>query len=243
MAGSTLAPLLRKLERQSDIPAGDRDAFLSLPVISRCVAAGAVIAREGDRVQRCCAVLAGFAYRYKHVANGARQIISVHVPGDFIDLQNALFDAAAAEVRMLTPGELAFVPAAAIREIVAARPAIQQALWADTLIDASIFSEWITNIGRRNARARIAHLLCEFAVRLRRAGLLEAERFMLPMSQEQLADATGLTAVHVNRTLQWLRQNGLITSDRRSITISDWSALTRIGDFDHAYLHARLDDD
>jgi CRP-like cAMP-binding protein len=120
------------------------------------------------------------------------------------------------------------------------RPAVAHAMWIDTLVDASIFREWIANIGRRDARTRVAHLLCEFAVRLRVAGLGGDAYYELPMTQEQLADATGLTSVHVNRTLKGLEREGLIErANPRAIWIGDWRRLAEAGDFDTNYLHLR----
>jgi hypothetical protein len=120
---------------------------------------------------------------------------------------------------------------------------VQRELWFDTLVDASIFREWIANVGRRNSRARMAHVLCEFALRLKVAGLGEQTGYELPMTQEQLADATGMTAVHVNRTLKRLEADGLIDrSTPRSIHIGDWRKLASVGDFNPAYLHLNKSD-
>jgi CRP-like cAMP-binding protein len=110
-------------------------------------------------------------------------------------------------------------------------------LWIDTLIDASIFREWVVNVGRRNSRARVAHLLCEFSLRMEAAGLASNHHYELPMTQEQLADAVGLTSVHVNRVLKQLGEEGLISRDRRSIVIEDWKRLRETGDFNERYLH------
>jgi CRP-like cAMP-binding protein len=174
------------------------------------------------------------------VGNGGRQILSIHIPGDFVDIQHVMLGTADHNVQMLTTGEIAFVSAAAVKEIAFKYPTIGQALWLQTLVDGSIFREWIANVGRRDARTRISHLLCEFAVRLHAAGLTEGHRYELPMTQEQLGDATGLTGVHVNRTMQGLRTDGLISSDKRAITIENWKALTTVGDFDTAYLHPEV---
>jgi CRP-like cAMP-binding protein len=182
-------------------------------------------------------LLAGFAFRSKIVANGGRQILSIHVPGDMVDLQHALLGTADHNIQMLTTGDVALVSAEAVQEIAFRRPTVGRAMWMDTLVDGSIFREWIANVGRRDARTRISHLLCEFAVRLHAAGLSEGDRYELPMTQEQLGDATGMTPVHVNRTLQSLRNDGLIGRDKRAITIKDWKLLSRAGDFDAAYLH------
>lgn len=231
-----VAPVFRKLENYAALTQCDRDDFLSLPFTVYSFSARQHVARIGDRVARCGILLSGFAYRYKILADGGRQILAIHVPGDFIDLQHAMFGSAVHSIQMLTEGKLAFVPTSALEELTSQRPALQRGLWLDTLLDSSIFSEWITNVGRRDARTRIAHLLCEIAMRLRSAGMIEGSGYSIPLSQEQLADATGLTSVHVNRTLQSLRTGGLIRSHRRSIIIEDWDQLAATGDFDPAYL-------
>lgn len=233
--GQFLAPVLRKLERHQITPA-DRDAFAALPFRRKSFAPGAHVVREGNPILSCCTVLSGFCIRYKIVASGARQIVAVNLPGDFVDLPNALLGTAIDNVQMLTAGEMAFVPASAVGEVTLRHPGLQRALWLNTLMDASIFSEWIANVGRRDARTRIAHLFCEFAVRLHENGQLEANSYPFPMSQEQIGDATGLTAIHVNRTLQALRGSGLIRMEKRSVIIEDWDGLVAAGDFDPAYL-------
>ena len=116
-------------------------------------------------------------------------------------------------------------------------------MWFDTLVDGSIFREWIANVGRRDAQTRIAHLLCEFSLRLKVAGLGEANEYELPMTQDQLADCTGLTSVHVNRTLKNLEAKRLIERrSSRTVTIGDWKKLAEAGDFDSNYLHLREDE-
>lgn len=231
-----LSLALRKLESYGRFTDDDRGAFLSLPYLRQPTKAGTQIVLKGDVVRSCRIVIAGFAYRFKMVADGGRQIIAIHMAGDLLDLQHALMRVATHNVQMLTPGELAVIRMEPLEELARQRPAVQRALWLDTLIDGSIFSEWIANVGRRNARTRISHLLCEFATRMRAMGLIAANSYELPMTQEQLADATGLTPVHVNRVLQDLRRSGLIKSDRRTITIDDWQALSETGDFDPSYL-------
>jgi CRP-like cAMP-binding protein len=138
---------------------------------------------------------------------------------------------------MLTDGDVALVPVDAIRQIAFERPAIGMAMWYETLVEGSIFRAWIANIGRRSARARIAHMLCELALRMDVAKLGSAKGYTLPMSQEWLADALSLTPVHVNRILKTLRDDGLIHRAKRWIEIRDWAGLTQTGDFNSAYLH------
>jgi CRP-like cAMP-binding protein len=132
------------------------------------------------------------------------------------------------------------IPRDSIIDLAMSRPAIRIAMWIDTLIDSSIFREWVVNVGRRDSRTRISHLLCELATRLKANGHGDGDAFDLPLTQEQLADATGLTAVHTNRTLQKLRREGLIHLNSGSLKILDWDKLREAGDFDELYLHQKM---
>lgn len=160
-----------------------------------------------------------------------------------MDLQNSFLGVADHSVQVLTDSDIAYISAEAIKKLAFDRPAVGMALWIDTLVDGSIFREWIANVGRRNAQTRIAHLLCEFSLRLEVAGLGEATRYELPMTQEQIGDCTGLTSVHVNRTLKNLEAARLIErQSSRSVTIGDWRKLAEAGDFDSSYLHLHEDE-
>jgi len=229
--------MLRKLDMRARIDDADREALLALPYRQQTHEPSVYIVREGQRPERSCLILSGFAVRHKLTIEGARQIVSVHIPGDFVDLESALLNFADHNVQTLTRCELAFIPRVALRELILARPRVAAAMWIDTLIDSSIFREWVVNVGRRDARARIAHLLCEFARRLEVAGLAEEYRYELPMTQEQIADATGLTSVHVNRVLMALSREGLIERDKRLVRIPDWERLRRVAGFSALYLH------
>jgi CRP-like cAMP-binding protein len=188
-------------------------------------------------------MLSGFAIRHKIVVNGSRQIVAVHMKGDVVDLQNSFLRVADHSVQALTESEVAFIPREAVKKLAFERPNVGMAMWHDTLVDGSVFREWIANLGRRDATTRIAHLLCEFSLRLKVAGLGEATNYELPMSQEQIADCTGLTPVHVNRTLKALEAKNLITRrTSRAIKIGDWKKLAQAGDFDSMYLHLKDDE-
>jgi CRP-like cAMP-binding protein len=232
-----LRNMIRKFESRAPLDEGDRKALLALPYRLQTVEPAAYVVREGERLDRSCLLVSGFAYRHKVTVDGARQIVSVHVPGDFLDLEGALLNIADHNVQALGRCEMAFIPRTAIRELILSHPRVAMAMWIDTLIDSSIFREWVVNVGRRDARSRIAHLLCEFARRLEVAGLAEEYRYELPMTQEQLADATGLTSVHINRTLQALSREGLIERNKRFIAIPKWEALRRVAGFSETYLH------
>jgi CRP-like cAMP-binding protein len=193
--------------------------------------------REGESSSTCGLLLRGFAYRQKFVGDGARQIISIHIRGEFVDLQNCLLTVADHNVQALDQAEIAVIPKTALLETTARHPALAKSMWMDTLLDASIFREWVVNVGRRDARSRIAHLLCELALRLEMAGEVKDGVYRFPLTQEQLADATGLTAVHTNRTLQSLRKDGLISLSNFSLVVRDWDGLCELGDFNERYLH------
>jgi len=234
---SLLQPMLDRLAQRNLLSDSDSDALLSLPHRHARFDAGAYIVRDGDRADSCGVLVGGFVYRHKVTGDGARQILSIHMRGDIVDVQNSLLGYADHSVQALTHAELAVIPQSALLELCAERPAIAQALWRDTLVDASIFREWIVNVGRRDARQRIAHLFCELALRQEAAGLCHGPNYEWPMTQEQVGDATGLTSVHVNRTLQSMRSEGLVTTSKQRVTIADWAGLQTAGDFSRAYLH------
>jgi CRP-like cAMP-binding protein len=230
--------LIRKLQQHSVLDEADRSAIRDIPYTARTLDAGTYLVREGDKPEYCCVLLSGFAYRHKITGDGSRQILAIHMLGDFVDLQNSWLEISDHNVQMLTRAEIGFVPRAIIRDLVTRFPSINRAFWTDTLVDASVFREWVMNVGRRDSVSRIAHLLCEFALRLEAAGLGSGDySYELPMTQEQIADAVGLTPVHVNRVLKDLGQRGLIDREKRSVAIPDWERLREIGDFSARYLH------
>ena len=237
-ANHTLAPMLRKLRLWAQLDTADEQALLGLPHTVTTIERSRNIVTDGDEIRECCLLLSGFCIRYKIVGDGGRQILSIHMIGDLIDLQNALLGVADHGIQAITRCEVARIPIQAIRQLTNARPGIKDALWYDTLVDGSIHREWVANVGRRDGRTRIAHLLCEFALKLEAIHPGDRLDYELPMTQEQLADATGLTPVHVNRMLMSLAQDGLIERvTPRSVIIGDWKKLAAAGDFDRAYLH------
>jgi len=232
-----LEPLIQKLKRWSDLDEADQRLVLSLPHSTRRFSRASYVVQEGTVPSHAGVLLSGFAFRQKITASGSRQVLAIHIPGDIVDLQNSFLDRADHSVQVLTDSEFAMVPISAFKDIAFQRPAIGIALWRETLVDGSIQREWTANVGRRNARERTSHLLCECGYRLEIAGLGHRTRFQLPMTQEELADALGLTPVHINRTLMSLDREGLTTRRRNLVQIHDWDALAAIGDFEPGYLH------
>lgn len=234
---SFLDPVFKRWKRHAPLTPEDRRALEELPWTRRTFERDAYYVREGEPTTICTVLLSGYAYRQKLVTDGSRQIISFHIPGEFLDIQNCMLEVADHNVQSLGRTIVATVPKGPLMAVIGARPNIRRGIWYDSLIDASIFREWVVNVGRRDARERIAHLLCEVTARMTAAGLDEGPTFDFPVTQEQIADATGLTSVHTNRTLQSLRKDGLINLSSNRLTILDWEALAEIGDFNKRYLH------
>ncbi len=227
----------RKFEKRTRLGAADRDAFFSLPFETRVFDAQRYIVREGDRAPSASLILKGLVFRHKLTVEGARQILSLHIPGDFIDLEGAILRVSDHNVQALTNCEVAVIPLTAITDLIDNHPRLAHAMWIDTLIDASVYREWILNVGRRDSRSAMCHLLCEFTRRLEVAGLAQRDGYELPMTQEQLADALGITPVHVNRVLRNLDHEGLVVRDKRFVRVPDWEALRRAAGFNELYHH------
>jgi CRP-like cAMP-binding protein len=232
--------LARKLGTHAELDAADRAAVLALPCTVRTMEPQGYILREGDVPNLTAVLVSGFAFRQKLTGDGARQIVALQIPGDPLDFQNLYLDEADHSIQALTRAEVAFIQRDDLHALALARPAVGRAMFTITLIEASIFREWIVNVGRRPAASRVAHVLCELAVRLEAQGLADAHGYVLPMTQEQLADVTGLTSVHVNRTLKALEGQGLIKRDKRRVSFPDLHALREVGDFNRRYLHDQM---
>lgn len=230
--------LVRKLQTRVRLDRTDIVTVLELPFAMRSYEAPGYLVREGaTSLQQCSFIRSGFAFRQKLTIDGNRQIVGICLPGDFIDLQHLFLNRADHTVQVLTRLETVDLGRSALQELAQTRPNIAKALWIDTLIEASIHREWILNIGRRDGKQRIAHLLCEFALRMREAGFESDAGYEFPMTQEQLGDAVGLTSVHVNRTLKALAANGIVQRNKGFLTFSDWKQIRAIGDFSALYLH------
>ena len=232
-----LEMLLRNLELRVPLPEDDRKAVLALPHTLRTLEPSTYTIREADPPKFCAVLISGFAYRQKLTGDGSRQIVALQIPGDALDFQHLFLNTADHSVQMLTRGEVAYVPREELQELARSRPAVGHAILVKIAVESSIFREWLLNVGRRESRSRLAHLLCELALRLDAEGLAEDYGYELPMTQEQLADAVGLTPVHVNRTLKTLEAEGLIVRNKRSISFPDWERMRGVGDFNQRYLH------
>ncbi|WP_111413857.1 Crp/Fnr family transcriptional regulator [Billgrantia lactosivorans] len=229
--------MIRKLQSIFPLSADERQALRELPVRVVHLEPDRPIVQIGDRPHQCCLVLDGFSCVFKLSYEGRRQIMALHVPGDIPDLQSlhlAVMDSSLASLSRCTVG---LIQHDDLRRACERHPRLTAAFWRETLVDASIFREWLLNIGQRNAYTRMAHLLCELLVRLEAVGLVEGNAFELPITQEELGDAIGISAVHVSRTLQALRADGLVESRKTRFAVLDRERLKQAGEFDPLYLH------
>ncbi len=231
--------LFAKLEMGGGLEEADREALGALCADVRAVAANRDIISEGDSPDFVHLMIAGWAARYKIVPDGARQITAFLLPGDFCDAHVAVLREMDHGIVALTPATVAYISQQVIETLPLHRPRLARALWWATLVDEAVLRSWIVNLGRRDAYERVAHLLCELRQRLANVGLVEGDHFALPLTQEELADALGLTAVHINRVLQRLRREGLITLKGGTLTILDGKGLRRASGFNPNYLHAK----
>lgn len=231
--------LLARLDRIVAFNDADRDGISALPMTLRNFPAEHEIVAQGARLNKCCMVVDGFLYRHKPGDGAQRQIVSFHVPGDIPDLYSLHINPMDHHISTLGPAVVAFIPHHPFREMLARSPRLTDIFWRETLVDASLFREWVVNIGTRDALARIAHLLCEMEMRLEVVGLAPNLTFSFPASQTHIADACGISAIHANRMIQELRSRRLIEWEGKTIRILDRDRLAEIADFDPAYLHLR----
>jgi CRP-like cAMP-binding protein len=230
---------IRKLDSIYILDEEDHIAIRRLPVQTVDIKADQDIVREGDRPTRSCFLLSGLACWSKNTGAGKRQIMSFQIPGDVPDLQSIHLTTLDSTLTTLSPCRVAFVQHEPLRDLCGRRPNVASAYWRMTLIDAAIFREWVVNVGSRQAYSRVSHLLCEMVARYEAVGLTHSYAMELPITQTELADATGLSTVHVNRTLQALRRKKLISWKDAKFEVLDWPGLKEAGDFDATYLHLR----
>lgn len=233
---SALQPFVNRLASRSILTDEEVSALLGLKGQIKQVATHVDFVRLGEQVDHSCLVVDGLVGRFGQNRDGVRQITCLYIPGDMADLPSVVSPKSGWGLGALTATTILRVPHADLRRIAAKHPGIAEAFWRDCVADGSIFSEWVVNVGRRDALSRLAHLLCEMAIRSEQAGQGDRRAFPLPITQSDLADATGLTSVHVNRTLKELRTQSIVTVQVGKVIIHDWHQLVSIGDFDAAFM-------
>jgi CRP-like cAMP-binding protein len=195
------------------------------------------VVREQDWQTRSHLLLEGWAGRYITLSDGRRQILAIHVPGDFVDLHSLPLQIMDHSVATFTPCRIALAPHDRLRAVTASHPHLARLMWLSTLVDAAILRQWLVGSGKRSAVEQTAHLFCELFVRLQLTGRTEGKSFTFPLSQVELADCLGVSAVHANRVLQELRATQVLAWRGRHVEIRDWEALQALAGFDPVYLN------
>ncbi|MCP3390449.1 Crp/Fnr family transcriptional regulator [Bradyrhizobium sp. CCGB12] len=231
------AALVRRLRISSGISDDDVKEIESLPISVRQFPAETPVVRDGERATDCCLIVDGFSVRSKTIPSGKRQILSIHIPGEIPDLMSLFLHVMDHDLTTLTPSTLGFISHEALRALHRRRPSVAEIFWRDTLIDSAMFREWIVNVGQRSAPARLAHVLIELRDRLRVIGRVDGDSFEMPLTQEQIGEALGITAVHANRVIKQLRQEGIVEFHRGRVTVLDERKFLELADFDDRYLH------
>jgi CRP-like cAMP-binding protein len=232
-----LSLFVERLTARSILSEEEKLGVLGLPTSLVRLRARQDFVHLNEEVAHSCYVASGLVARVGQTATGLRQITAFHVPGDVPDLNSTVRPVGVGGLTALCEATILRIPHHAIRTLLARYPAIAEAFWRDTMLDAAILMQWVINVGRRDARTRLAHLFCEMSIRFGgdRQVLLNYE---FPVTQEQLGDAAALTSVHVNRSLKALRDQGLLTIRSGIVRIHDWNALARMGEFESTYLVA-----
>jgi CRP-like cAMP-binding protein len=229
----------RKLLRHSDLGPAEKAELANLDIRTRSCAPGEDVVRQGDRPKHAVVVLKGVLGRYHTIASGSRQYLSLHIVGDFPDAQGLFLDVMDHSVCAMGEAEIGLISHKELQAAFQKRPLVGFVFWRETLIDAAIFRQAITNNGKRSPVARLAHFFCEQFFRAEAAELTEGNRCDLPLSQQQLADTLGLALISITRSLRRLRALKLVVFGNRSLRILNWQELAEIAQFDPSYLHLK----
>jgi CRP-like cAMP-binding protein len=234
-----MVALITRLRTTSALDDEDVQAIQSLPIVVKHYQQDQLIVRDGDRPAECCLISQGFCVRSKTTSNGRRQILSIHIAGEIPDLQSLHLHVLDHDLVTLTECTLAFISHVSLREITRRRPNLAEIFWRDTLVDAAMFRDWIVNVGQRPALSRLAHIIVELRERMKVIGQVQGARFQMPLTQEQIGEAMGVTSVHANRIVKQLRDDNVLEFHRGSVRVFDEQKLLELADFDDLYLHQK----
>lgn len=230
-------PLILKLQWGYALDDQDRERLEELCSNAVTVAARKDLISEGERPENVHLVLDGAAFRYKVLADGRRAIMALLLPGDFCDLNIAILGEMDHAIATIEQSRIVEIPRATIDELITNHPGITRALWWATLVDEATLREWLANMGRRPSDRQMAHFFCEIYTRMDAVKRVQDGRFRLSLTQEDLGDTLGMSTVHVNRTLQRLREEGFLEFLSREVEVRNIEALRRFAGFDPNYLH------
>lgn len=236
-AEELLQPFFRKLQRRDALGPAEQRAIAEAADERLVFGNGETLVLEGSRPVRSMLLTGGYTSRFRMLPEGQRQLMAIHVPGDFVDLHSFLLKEMDHSVGALGPCTIITFPHERLLRLTERFPHLTRLLWLLTVLDGSVHREWLVGMGRLSAIERTAHLLCELYSRLSSISLASDNQFNLPFTQATLADAVGISTVHVNRVLQELRQGGYVSWDGGMLRMLDWERLKTLAKFDDRYLH------
>ena len=228
--------LLLNLRSHDVVTVEEEAALLELVTKTAVFETGDDIVSQGSKPRHSTLLLEGFSARYKIVEDGSRQITALHVPGDFVDLHAFTLKTMDHGIVAMSACKVAFADHSALRKITETQPHLTRLVWLDTIVDGAIHREWIVAMGRRSKKSHLAHLICELYLRLQVVGLVDGWSFRFPLSQGEIADVLGLSLVHLNKTLQLLRRDGVVRWESKTVEILNWDGLVEVAEFDETYL-------
>jgi CRP-like cAMP-binding protein len=236
MIGETI---LRRLEQIGKLAEEDKAALLSLRGTTRKLKRGEDVLKEGEHPTEAVIVLSGLLLRYRFSPNGSRQIHSFYIPTDTPCLESMPMEVMDNSLAAAAPSHVGLVEHVELARVMDERPHLLTLIWRETLIQGALVREWLMRNSQMLAHAQMAHFFCEIMTRARAAGVADGDSCAFPITQEDLADALGMTTVHVNRTLQILRAGGLMEFRGGKLTVRDLPQLSEIAEFDPSYLHLK----
>lgn len=229
--------LVAKLNQFEPLAADDVAALEAVAGDVKLFDHGEDMIRQGDDPKNVHLVLDGWACRYKVLPSGERHIIAYLIPGDLCDVNVTLLDAMDHSIGALSACRVLYLPRENLIDLIGRNVRLFRALWWCTMVDEAILREWLVNIGGRRADQRVAHLICEMLLRCRAVGLTSDHSFEIPLTQQELGDTMGVSAIHMNRSLQALRADGLIATEGRRYEVPNFRKLMEFAEFDPLYLH------
>lgn len=229
--------LLLNLESRDVVSSQEKDILRNMIRRERHFSIDEDIVSQGSRPQYSSLLIEGFAARYKLMADGSRQITALHIAGDFVDLHAFPFKVMDHGILALSPCRVGFADHGDLKVVTETQPHLTRLLWLLTLVDAAIHREWIVAMGRRSKISHLAHLVCELFLRLRVVHKTDGQTFHFPLSQSELADVLGVSTVYLNKTLQTLRRQDVLTWINQEVRILDWEGLTATAEFEPTYLN------
>lgn len=228
---------IKKVRARHSLSVAEEVALRGMRQIGRTFQRNEVMVRAGEDLVNSMLLLSGFTFRTKFDADGSRQILEINLTGDFVDLHGFILQRLEHDIFAASRCEIAMVPHSELKPVTEEFPRLARLLWFQTLIDAAIHREWMLVLGKKRGRSRVAHLFCEVHARLELVGMSEDNGYSLPFSQEELADITGMTPVHLNRCLKDLRDARLVTYRNGRVDFHDLPGLIYEAQFDVGYLH------